>query len=97
MLAQLGDAAAAEAAWRAAHATAAAQEARLFGLRAAQALAALLARDGRVPEARALLAPALLPFAQVEEPVVRRARVLLDALLQPDSRAGGTEAAPSPV
>ena len=53
MLAALGEAQAAEAAWREALRVATAQEARLFVLRAVQPLSLRLARTGRAAEARA--------------------------------------------
>ena len=71
---------AAEAELRTAVATAAAQQAGLFRLHAAIALAALLARTGRGAEARATLELALAPMAAEAEPIVLRAGAALEAL-----------------
>ncbi|MCB4820968.1 ATP-binding protein [Roseicella aerolata] len=99
LLAALGEAAGAEAAWRAALAVAERQEAALYTLRAALALAGQLARTGRVAEARRMLAAALGPFGMVQEPVVQRARALLDSLRQgpAPARHAGSMPDPSPV
>jgi hypothetical protein len=99
MLAALGAAVDAEATWRAALAVAERQEAALFTLRAALALAAQLVRTGRAAEARRMLAAALGPFRQVEEPVVQQARILLDSLTQgrAPARRTGSMPDPSPV
>ena len=71
---------AAEADLRAAVATATAQQAGLFRLHAAIALAALLSDRARRRGARATLDAALAPFAAEAEPVVLRARAALAAL-----------------
>jgi hypothetical protein len=84
MLGELGEEAAAEAAWRAAARVAAAQDAKLFSLRAARSLARHLARSGRGPEARAGLADALRPFGGIAEPSIEAARAAL-ALLGEES------------
>jgi class 3 adenylate cyclase len=96
MLAALGAAVDAEATWRAALAVAERQEAALFTLRAALALAAQLVRTGRAAEARRMLAAALGPFRQVEEPVVQQARILLDSLTQGRAPARRTGSMPDP-
>ena len=83
MLAELGEAAPAEGAWRAAVTAAAAQEARLFALRATVSLARHLARSGRATEGHAALGEALRPFAGAPERVVLRARAVLETLARP--------------
>lgn len=88
MLDALGDAEAAELAWRAARDVALRQEARLFVLRAGTSLAEHLSRRGRAVEALDLLAPALRPFAGIEEPVLHRARRLAEALAGGEAQEG---------
>jgi hypothetical protein len=80
MLAALGEAAGAEAAWQGAVQAAAAQEAWLQALQAALPLAEALARRGAGAEARAVLGAALDAFGDAEEAPIREARRLLASL-----------------
>ncbi|RAI58149.1 adenylate/guanylate cyclase domain-containing protein [Roseicella frigidaeris] len=83
ILRMAGQAAEAEADLAAALRRAAAQQAPLFGLHAAQPLAELLATTGRAAAGRDVLLDALAPFAGEAEPVVRRARTLLARIARP--------------
>ena len=78
---------AAEAAFLAAIAVAQQQKARSFELRAALSLAKLYQSTGRPIDAHDVLGPALAGFAPTPEfPQIAEAKVLFEALAQPDGR-----------